>query len=153
MKRLLLVYALVVSVAIIGGACAKESRIEESPLATWDPSKSEVFFQAGSGDGSLVITSGCVRLILETNIGQKSILLVWPEPTSWNASSQLIDFVDVWGERLELRYGDKIMAGGMGFPPVESPEYIGEPSFVLPPDPSCKADELFVLNSISVITD
>ena len=151
MKRFLLVCALVVAVAIIGGACVKENRIEESPLATWGPSKNGVFLMASSGEGTLDIAPGCVQLITEAD--QKSILLVWPDPTSWNASSQLIDFVDVWGERLELRDGDKIEAGGVGYPPVESPEYIGEPSFVLPPDPSCKADELFVLNSISVITD
>ena len=144
-------------IAMFGGACGEENRIEESPLATWDPSESEAFFQAASGEGTLDIASGCVRLIQETDAGQKSILLVWPEPTSWNASSQLIEFVDVWGERLELRDGDKIVAGGAGYPIVELTEEdkaTGKfTSFASPPAPSCKADESFVLNSISMAED
>ena len=84
-------------------------------------------------------------------------MLVWPEPTSWDASYQLIDFVDVWGERLELRDGGKIVAGGVGYPLeliTEEDKATGKfTSFVLPPDPSCNADELFVVNSISVIED
>ena len=155
MRRLLLACAFIV--AVLGAACAEENRIEESPLTTWDPSKSDFFFQASSGEGTLEITHGCVRLIQEKEVGQESILFVWPEPTSWNASSQLIDFVDVWGERLELQDGDKIVAGGSGYPLVELTEEdkaTGKfTSFVSPPDPSCKADELFVLNSISVVAD
>ena len=155
MRFLLLACAFIV--AVLGAACAEENRIEKSPLAAWDPSESEFFFQAASGEGTLDITHGCVRLILETNAGQKSILLVWPEPTSWNASSQLIDFIDVRGDRLKLRDGDKIVAGGSGYPLVELTEEdkaTGKyTSFVVPPDPSCKADELFVLNSISMAED
>ena len=112
---------------------------------------------AASGEGTLDVTPGCVRLMQETNAGQTSILLVWPESTSWDATSQEIDFVDVWGERLELRDGDKIVAGGSGYPLVELTEEdkaTGEfTSFVLSPDPSCEADELFVLNSISMASD
>ena len=152
MRRFLLAYTIFVFVAF-AGACAGTNRIEESPLSTWDPSESELFFHASSGDGTLKIASDCVRLIQETEIGQESVILVWPEPTSWNASSQTIDFVGVMGERLELRDGDKIRAGGAGYPVAESPEYIGEPAFVSPPAPSCNADELFVLNSISVVAD
>lgn len=155
MKFLLMACAFIV--AVLGAACAEENRIEESPLSTWDPSESKAFFLAASGEGTLDIIHGCVRLILETNVGQKSILLVWPEPTSWNASSQSIDFVDVRGERLELRDGDKIVAGGSGHPLVELTEEdkaTGKfTSFASPPDPSCKADELFVLNSISMAED
>ena len=140
-------------VAVLGAACAEENKIEESPLSTWDPSESEFFFQSASGEGTLEIASGCVRLIQEA----ESTLLVWPEPTSWNASSQLIEFVDVRGERMELRDGDKIVAGGSGYPLVELTEEdkaTGKfTSFVVPPDPSCKADELFVLNSISMAED
>ena len=151
MGRLLL--AFVVVVAVIGGACAEDNRIEESPLATWDPSKSEIFFLASSGEGTLEITPGCVRLIHETTM----TLLVWPEPTSWDASSQMIDFVDVMGNRLELRDGDRIEAGGSGYPIeiiTEEDKSTGKfTSFVSPPAPSCSASRSFVLNSISVIQD
>ena len=111
-----------------------------SPLATWDPSTAEVFNQAGAGEGTLDISSSCVRLILEN---RKSILLVWPEPTSWNASTQTIEFVDVFGERLELREGDRIMPGGS--------TATHEPRFVSPPSPSCQMDEAFVLNSVRLV--
>ena len=152
MERFLLTCAFIA--AVLGAACTGENRIEKSPLATWDPSDSEIFFLASSGEGTLEITPGCVRLIQE----HEAILLVWPEPTSWNASSQLIEFVGVFGERLELRDGYKIRAGGVGIPLSEfteedtsTKEYLGEPSYVLPPDPTCKAkaEELFVLHSIS----
>ena len=153
MGRFLLIYVSVIAVAVMGGACAEVNRIGESPLATWGPSKNGFYLMASSGEGTLDIAPGCVRLILETGTGQKSTLLVWPEPTSWNAPDQAIDVVDVWGERLDLRDGDKVEAGGVEYPPSTSPEYAGKPTFVLPPDPSCNADELFVLNSISVIED
>ena len=155
MRRLLLFCAF--TVAIIGGACVEENRIEESPLATWGPSKDGFFLQSASDDGTLEIAPGCVRLMQGVNGGQRSTLLVWPEPTSWNASSQVIDFVDVRGERLELRDGDKINAGGVGFPLeliTEEDKATGNfTAFASPPDPSCEADDLFVLNSISVLTD
>ena len=53
--------------------------------------------------------------------------------------------MSVLGERLELRDGDRIVPGGA------TP--IVEPSFVSAPDSSCEADEMFVLNSIEVITN
>ena len=155
MGRLLL--AFVVVVAVIGGACAEGNRIEESPLATWDPSKSGIFFLASSGEGTLEFTSGCVRLVSETDTGLEYTLLVWPEPTSWNESSQVIDFVDVWGNRLELRDGDRIEAGGSGYPIkiiTEEDKSTGKfTSFASSPAPSCSADSSFVLNSISIIED
>ena len=151
MRRLLLAYALIF--AVFGGACSEENWIEESPLATWKPNKSGIFFQASSGEGTLEITSGCVRLIQET----QTTLLVWPEPTSWNASSQMIDFVDVMGNRLELRDGDRIEAGGSGYPIeiiTEEDKSTGKfTSFASPPAPTCNAGRSFVLNSISVIED
>ncbi len=153
MGRFLLICVSVIAIVTMGGACVEENRIEESPLTTWEPSKSDVFPHSSSGEGTLGIEPRCVRLELETDAGLKYILLVWPEPTYWNSPVQVINFIDVWGENLELRDGDKIAAGGMEYPPVESPEYKGEPTFVLPPDPSCNADELFVLNSIRVIQD
>ena len=154
MRRLFLAYtflAYAFILVVLGGACVEESMIKESPLATWAPGNSGFYLLASSGEGTLDIAHGCVRLIQGTEVDEKSTLLVWPEPTSWNTSTQLIDFVDVLGNRLELRDGDKIEAGGVGYPPAESPEYMGKPTFVSPPDPSCTADEFFVLNSISVI--
>ena len=155
MRRLLLAYALIF--AVFGGACSEENWIEESPLATWKPNKSGIFFQASSGEGTLEITSGCVRLVSETDTGLEYTLLVWPEPTSWNASSQVIDFVDVMGNRLELRDGDRIEAGGSRYPIeiiTEEDKSTGKfTSFASPPAPTCSADDSFVLNSISVIED
>ena len=157
MKRPLLACAFIVAVLVLGAACADTNKIEESPLATWDPGNADFFLMAASGEGTLNITQACVRLIQETNTDRYSLLLVWPEPTSWNASSQLIQFVDFRGERLELQHGDKIEAGGAGYPLVEltkEDKLRGKyTSFVLPPDPSCNADELFVLNSISMAED
>ena len=129
-------------VVLLGAACNVKERIDESPLATWDPSNSDVFNQATIGKGTLEVSEGCVRLALEN---QKLVLLVWPEPTSWNATSQAIEFAGPLGERLELRNGDRIMPGGA--------TATREPQFVSPPDPSCKAEEVFVLHSISVLTD
>ena len=140
MRWSLLACALVV--LFLGAACGGEVRIDESPLATWDPSKADMFLQATAGKGTLDVSASCVRLILEN---QKSVLLVWPEPTSWNASSQVIDFVGPLGERLELRNGDQIMPGGA--------TATREPQFISLPDPSCNAEEIFVLHSIKVITD
>ena len=155
MRRLLLAYALIF--AVFGGACSEENWIAESPLATWDPSKAGIFLQASSGEGALEITPGCVRLVSETGAGLEYILLVWPEPTSWNASSQVIDFVDVMGNRLELRDGDRISAGGSGYPIeiiTEEDKSTGKfTSFASPPAPTCNAGRSFVLNSISVIED
>ena len=135
---------------VLGMACQDKrpidespSTLNESPLATWDASKADTFLQSSSGEGTLVISSSCVRLI--TRSGQRSILLVWPEPTSWNASTHSIEFVSPFGDRLELQDGDRIEAGGA------TP--VGEPNFVSAPDTSCEADEMFVLNSIGVLTD
>ena len=156
MRQFLLAY-IVIGVAL-GGSCVEGNRIEESPLATWDPSESGIFFTSGR-NGTLDITSGCVRLTRKDEAGIESTLLVWPEPTSWNASSQLIEFVGVFGEHLELRDGYTITVAGVGLPLAEFDEedistrdYLSEPSYVLPPDPSCKAiaDQLFVLNSASL---
>ena len=136
-----LVLAAVSIALVLGIACGVDKETDTSPLATWDPGNAEVFNQART-EGILEISPSCVRLILDN---QESVLLVWPEPTSWNASYQAIEFVSVLGERLELRDGDRIVPGGA------TP--IVEPSFVSAPDSSCEADEMFVLNSIEVITN
>ena len=136
---------------LLAAACASVDRIETSPLATWDPSNTNVFNAATAGEGTLDVSAGCVRLIQN----QKTILLVWPEPTSWNASSQAIEFVGPLGERAELRDGDQIRPGGVtviGGGNIGEPD-IGAPPFVSPPDPSCKADETFILHSIRLVTD
>ena len=135
----------VLSVAVASafmGACEENVRVNQSPLATWDPGRSDTFLQTSSGEGSLDISEQCALLILES---RKSLLLVWPEPTSWNESTQVIEFVSVFGERLELREGDIVVAGG------STP--VGEQDFVSVPDPSCRADEMFVLNSIRIVSD
>ena len=140
--RLLPLACTLMMVVLSGAACNVNERIDESPLATWDPSNSVVFNQATIGKGTLDVSEGCVRLALEN---QKLVLLVWPEPTSWNATSQAIEFVGVRGERLELRDGDQIIPGGA--------TATREPQFVSPPGPSCEAEETFVLHSLRVVTD
>ena len=100
-----------------------------------------VFNDAALGPGTLDMSTGCVLLILEN---QKSVLPVWPFPTSWNSSSQAIEFVGVWGERMELREGDTIILGSVT-PRVE-------PEFLSPPGPSCKAEKLFRLHTLRTVT-
>lgn len=142
MSLLPLLLACTMMVALLGAACKSEVMVDRSPLATWDPRNAGVFHDATAGRGTLDISAGCVRLVLDN---QKTILLVWPEPTSWNASSQAIEFVGVRGEHAELRDGDQIMPGG------STP--IGEFQFVSPPDPSCKANGTFVVNSLVPVTE
>lgn len=119
-----------------------ETRIEDSPLATWDSTGSGTFLDAIIGQGVLDVTKGCVRLRLSNC---KTVLLVWPEPTSWNATAQAIEFVGPLGERAELRDGDRITPGGAT--PIRAPQY------VLRPNPECEADETFIVNSIQLVTD
>ena len=151
--------SLVIAIAVLlAAACTSVDRVDTSvegsdtsPLATWDPSNTDVFNSVIAGEGTLDISAGCVRLIQN----QKTILLVWPEPTSWNASSQAIEFVGPLGERTELRDGDQIIAGGgtvIGGGNIGEPD-IGAPPFVSPPDPSCKAEETVIVNTISLVTD
>lgn len=130
---------LVVLVVLLGTGCASQATLEESPLATWDTSTSGSFTTSTVGTGTLVISDRCVRLVLDN---QKTVLLLWPEPTSWNASSQVIEFVGVRGERVAVRHGDRVRPGGA--------TAIREPPFVSPPDPACQADEAFIVNSLSV---
>ncbi len=133
---------LVALVVLLGTACTLEAQVDKSPLATWDPSKADSFTNSTVGSGTLDVAPGCVRLILDN---QKTILLVWPAPTSWNSSSQAIEFVGVQGERVTLQDGDQITPGGSSA--------IGQPQFVSPPDPSCRADESFIVNSVRRMTD
>ncbi len=124
----------------------------ESPLSTWDPSNADVLSDASAGEGTLEITSDCARLILDNG---KTILLVWPEPTSWNSTSQVIEFVGPRSERMELRDGARIRPGGftaVGDPTDAEPD-IGEPNYVLPPPADCQMDEIFVLNSVTVVAE
>jgi hypothetical protein len=139
--RLLLLVAFTAIAVLLSAGCSSADKIEQSPLATWDPSGSG-FAGTRTGPGTLDISAGCVRLILENG---ETTLLVWPEPTSWNASSQAIEFVDVRGERAELRDGDQIIPGGG--------TVMRDPQFVSPPDPSCKADETFIVNSLVPVVD
>ncbi len=147
----IIIIAILLSLLLIPllGCASDESTAttDKLPLATWDPSTSDAFDQTSAGKGILSISDTCVLLTLEN---QKEILLVWPEPTSWNASTQAIEFVDVRGEHLQLRDGDYIIPGGVtvvgGGNPGE-PE-LGEPQYVSSPNDSCEADEIFVVNSV-----
>ena len=77
--RLLHCWLVAMMVVLLGAACTSVDRIETSPLATWDPSTAGVFNNPTPGEGTLDISAGCVRLILDN---QKTVLLVWQEPTS-----------------------------------------------------------------------
>jgi hypothetical protein len=129
-------------VILLGAACNPDGRVGEASLATWGPNKGDVFNDVIFASGILDISAGCVLLVPDN---RKTLLLVWPEPTSWNASSQAIEFVSVHGRRTELRDGDQIIAGG--WVPRE------EPQFVSPPDPSCKAEEIGIVTSLRLVTD
>ena len=121
---------------------------DPSPLATWDTTPTGNIPlglpDATVGQGTLDISATCVRLLLENPQAQKTVVLVWPEPTSWNAASQTITFVDPRRgyAPVELRDGDHIMPGGA--PAPETPRY------KVPPDPSCQADEIFFVNAVLV---
>lgn len=116
--------------------------IGELPLATWDPSGSTTFLDATVGNGVLDISNNCVRLILENDL---VVLLVWPEPTSWNVENRVIEFVGPQGEQMELREGDEIMPGGMSL--------MGDIEYVSSPDPACQADETFIVSSVKLMSD
>ena len=135
-------WLIMIIVTLVGTACVSEDGVDKSPLATWDPGSVDTFQDATVGNGTLNILANCVLLVLDN---QKTILLVWPEPTSWNESSQVIEFVGVRGERIELRDVDQIIPGG------STP--IGQPQFVSPPDPSCEAEETFIVNSLRLVTE
>ena len=125
---------------LLAFGCETEEKVDVVDLPTWDPSRDGVFNDATLGPATLDMSTGCVLLILEN---QKAVLPVWPLPTSWNPSSQVIEFVDVWGERTELREGDTITPGGV------TP--IVEPDFVSPPGASCESEKLFLLHSLSKV--
>lgn len=125
--------------------CVYVSKYEpkESPLATWDPSGSTGFLAARVGDGSLTISESCVLLVHDNQI---ATLLVWPEPTSWNTATQAIEYVSpINGERIELREGDRIFGGGSGA--RENMFYVNSP------DPSCEADDIFILNDVRLVEE
>ena len=124
----------------LAAACVPLASNNQMTLATWVPGNAEAFTNATVGAGRLDITAGCIRLILDN---QKIVLPVWPEPTTWNASSQLIDFTSVLGERTELHNGDQIIPSGSAANRTSE--------FVVAPDPSCEADEIFMVNSIHVV--
>lgn len=134
-------------IATIGTGCATATHIDESPvpvspLATWQPSPSEIFPNASAGTGIISITDNCVYLMLDN---QTRTLLVWIEPTSWDEATQTIEFVDFQGEQIALRDGDRVRPGGMS---IKSPDILENAPFVLPPDPACQADDIFAVNSV-----
>ena len=123
-------------------ACGEEAKINESPLVTWDPGRSSGADDATAGIGTLEVSAGCVRLLLD---GGKPILLIWPEPTSWNPTTQTIEYVGLTGQRMELRDGDRIRPGGSG--PYRGAQYVS------PPSPSCRGMETFTAQTIIMVTD
>lgn len=135
-----LFYLLISLVILSAIACAMPAPVTVSPLPTWDPSTAESFTDATVGDGTLEFSANCVTLALDN---QKTILLIWPEPTTWDSTKKTVELVDVLGNRLELHEGDRIMPSG------STPA--GEPKYVTPPRASCIADEQFIVNAISVI--
>lgn len=104
-----------------------------SPLATWDANGTQAVFFTGDY-GTIDISGHCVHLLIEN--GRSSYLMVWPEPTSWDADTQTIQFVaPITGERIEFRHGDKVSA--MGLVLVRGSE-LPEPEYVVPPHESCR---------------
>lgn len=123
-----------------------EERIEESPLATWDPSGVEAF--AGEGFlGTLWISDGCVLVLGE--LQDTRILPIWPEPTSWNRSTQAIEFASPRSvdRNVPLQTGDRVELGGY----VESATYS---EFVIPPSPFCatQADTIVIVSDVVLIS-
>lgn len=127
---------------LVGCVYVSKYEPKESPLATWDPSGSTGFNAAG-GIGTLDVSENCARFKYANGAFS---LLVWPEPTIWNTSTQVIEFVSpVDGGQLELRSGDQIHVGGSNA--TENMFYIN------PPDPSCEADDIFVLHSVRIVEE
>ena len=110
----------------------------QSPLVTWDASRTEIVFQASAGTGILRITDSCVFLVRSD---QRTTLLIWPEPTSWNAATQSIMFVGLSGEQLELHDGDRITPGGYAIREGAA--------LASPPNPNCRTDFRFVVNAVT----
>lgn len=136
---------LIVLTAVLAAACIRsEAAIEESPLATWDPSGVELFHDATVGSGTLRITDDCVLLQLDN---AKQVLLVWPEPTSWNPSTQTIEFVSPRAEqeRMELRDGDQLRPGGSAV--------VGDVAYISSSTRECdeEAEETFRVNRITPV--
>lgn len=121
---------------------AYRRQIEGSPLAIWDANRTFVYLMTRSGEGTLDISEHCVLLEHENGY---ATLLVWPAPTTWDADSQTIKFVDVEGHQFDLQEGDRLAAGGA--------EAMGGTPYVKPPDPACNADSIFVLHSIELLSD
>lgn len=153
--RLAVITELAVICVILLAACMNtDERIEESPLATWDPSTSDYMFASRSGAGTLEIDEHCVYLVQDTDEGEIRTLLVWPEPTTWDAKSQEIDLVDFDGGRQELHNGDLVSAGGaladvFGYEKGQDNDDL----FVIPPNESCNPDQVFILGWIELNPD
>lgn len=135
-------FLLAILTSFLSTGCIQISNTTRSPIVTWNPSEGEIFNTAG-GIGTLDISENCARFKYAN--GALS-LLAWPEPTAWNESEQAIEFVSPHdGTQLTLRHGDRIhVTGGSAS---------GEPQYVNPPDPSCEADDIFVLNDVRLVED
>lgn len=106
-------------------------------LATWDPASVGTFLETASGPGTIEIEGRCVALV----VNEKRIRPVWPLPARWDVSARSIDVTDVRGSHLEIKDGDRLELAGV----TRVPEFVSEP------DPSCAADETFVVTSVEML--
>lgn len=116
--------------------------INDSPLVTWSPDGEMGSLGATVGGTTLKVIDGCLYLVLDN---QRVILPIWPEPTSWDAATETVRFVSPEGEQIELQNGTRILAGG------SSPSSTVE--FVSPPNPTCEADEMFIISSVTAVQE
>lgn len=92
-------------------------------------------------DGVLDIYSdgNCVRLVSDT----LSSLIIWPEPTYWDAASQTIEFIqDVTKERRTLKHGDRLTVGDAT---------TLDTRYVEPPYLPCEVDGMILLWGVSSV--
>ncbi|CAN5887180.1 hypothetical protein BH24DEI2_BH24DEI2_00520 [soil metagenome] len=137
-------YSLLALAALALPTCSaqEEGAAVPSPLALWNPASVDAVNDATLGSGTVSISEPCVIFVSDNG---KSILLVWPEPTAWKASTRTVEFVGVFGEMLELQDGDRIMPGGANATPTSQ--------FVTPPDDGCEVDETFIVSSVVPVPD
>ena len=109
-----------------------------SPLATWDTSGSTTFLASSTLPGTLTVTDTCVWL--EFSDTTDKLLLVWPEPTSWNAETGEITAVDYQGDTTVLKAGDVMTAGGAAA--------TSNAPYVIAPDPACEAKMVWLVNEV-----
>jgi len=106
------------------------------PLAVADDPALESL-DAGFGPGRLIVGSRCVTL--RPDKGTFKTTLIWRSgQTSWDPGSRQIVFNDRDIGVIRLSAGDRIRLGGAVLADPDSPDQgAGQPTWILPPDPSC----------------